>query len=361
MDEAAERGAGPLLKADGRTLFVMGNGPSLKAVDFSRLGGYACLGMNAAYRYWRTIDWRPRYYACLDTVVGLSHAADIAELIREGRIERFLLRANLIDALGAAADDPQVVNFDIFQRRAGLDGAPTITTGSHSVLWAARQGYDKIVLLGIDGRYREIVEGAARRGGQELEIVASGANPNYFFEGYQLPGDRYNLPNPRPGVHLEAWRQAATALEETGVTALNANPDSSVRCFPFVSLNDFLGAGAAPVPGEPDPPPAPPPSLASRLIARTIDEARIWGAPAAFLIIGLAIAMGAGVSAGVLVALAFAWLFPAVVWRRLAGLRRLTLDHLAYYETRLALLEGETRENDRQRRIRGEDRFDPRT
>jgi len=32
------------------TLFVLGNGPSLKDIDLARLGRHATLGMNAAYR-----------------------------------------------------------------------------------------------------------------------------------------------------------------------------------------------------------------------------------------------------------------------------------------------------------------------
>ncbi len=38
---------------------VMGNGPSLKGFDFTRLNGVTTLGMNAAYRYWDQIGWYP--------------------------------------------------------------------------------------------------------------------------------------------------------------------------------------------------------------------------------------------------------------------------------------------------------------
>ena len=71
------------VKAGPDTIFVLGNGPSLRNVDLRSLSPFATIGLNAAYRYWREIDWRPRYYACLDTVVGISHKEEIRALIEE--------------------------------------------------------------------------------------------------------------------------------------------------------------------------------------------------------------------------------------------------------------------------------------
>jgi len=225
-------------------LFIIGNGPSLKEVDLKALSPYRSLGMNAAYRYWREIDWRPTYYACLDEVVGHSHRDEIIALIKEHRIEKFLLRSNLIQAIGDAALDPRVINFDaLHYAKIGFDAAPTITTGSHATLWSALLGFKNIVLLGIDGRYKEIVDGAESRGGIILELTREGANPNYFFDGYQAPGDRYCVPNPRPGLHIGAWRDAARNLSRFDANVYNANPNSEVRFFPFIELQTLLSDG----------------------------------------------------------------------------------------------------------------------
>ena len=236
------------VRADARTAFVLGNGPSLAEVSLPSLSNYATIGLNAAYRYWREIDWRPRYYACVDLVVGLSHQDHIAALIEEGRIEKFLLRDNLIEALGITARTDRVVNFDVHHGGKSLLSVVPPTTGSHAALWAGDMGYRQIVMLGVDARYTEFVEGAAKRDGIELEIVEARDNPNYFFEGYQAPGDRYNIPNPRPDLHVNAWRSAIAHLENAGVAVFNANPQSAVRCAPFVCLDRFLADGDAPQP-----------------------------------------------------------------------------------------------------------------
>jgi hypothetical protein len=232
------------VKSDKDTLFIIGNGPSLKGVDLKALSPFRSLGMNAAYRYWREINWRPTYYACLDEVVGLSHQDEIVALIKEHKIEKFLLRSNLIQALGEAALDRRIINFDALQyARVGFNDAPTITTGSHATLWGALLGFKNIILLGIDGNYKEIVDGAERRGGIVLELTRESNNPNYFFDGYQAPGDRYCVPNPRPGLHIGAWRDAARNLNHFDCDVYNANPNSEVRYFPFIELQPLLSNG----------------------------------------------------------------------------------------------------------------------
>lgn len=238
------------VRADNETLFLLGNGPSLRDIDLRSLEPHATLGMNAAYRYWRAINWRPTYYACLDTVVGISHKDEISALIREAgpnAIEKFLLRRNLIEALGASADTDKVENFDALRPQSELLAVDPITTGSHAALWAISEGYSQVVLLGVDGRYREIVDGAQRKEGIELEIVEAGENPNYFFDGYQQPGDRYNIPNPRPDLHLSAWRQSALRIENLNARILNANKASAIQFFDFVDLNAFLSTGCKPL------------------------------------------------------------------------------------------------------------------
>ena len=235
-----------LLRADSRTAFVLGNGPSLADVSLPSLSDYATIGLNAAYRYWREIDWRPRYYACVDTVVGLSHKVEIAILIEEGRIEKFLLRNNLIEALGPVARTNHVVNFDVLHDINPLLSIEPPTTGSHAALWAGDMGYRQVVMLGVDLQYTEFVEGSAKRDGIELEIVEQRDNPNYFFKGYQAPGDRYNIPNPRPDLHVNAWRGAIARLEDAGVSVFNGNPQSAVRCAPVIALDRFLADGDKP-------------------------------------------------------------------------------------------------------------------
>ncbi|MGD2133664.1 MAG: hypothetical protein PVI23_12795 [Maricaulaceae bacterium] len=236
--------------AGAQTAFVLGNGPSLAKVSLPSLSPFATIGLNAAYRFWRMIDWRPRYYACLDSVVGLSHRDGIASLILEDRIEAFLLRANLVDALGELGGRSNVLNFDALRSETPVLSSNPVTTGSHAALWAVEMGFAEVILLGVDNRYKELVDGAVKKDGIELEIAKPGENPNYFFKEYQQPGDRYQTPNPRPNLHRDTWRAACVLSRRAGAAIYNATPQSSVRCFPFVDLGELLATGAQPVPAE---------------------------------------------------------------------------------------------------------------
>lgn len=230
---------------------VLGNGPSLKGFDFGRFKPFHVFGMNAAYRYWDEIGWYPKFYSCLDLVVGMSHADEIARLIRrspEYGIERFLLRRNLINHIGPIENSDRLVDFDLLRKGTRQFSRLPITTGSHTLVWAAALGYRDIYVMGADCNYVELVPGAERREGTALEITAAaGENPNYFFAGYQQVGDKYNVPNSSPDLHIESWRAAAVALQDFGVTALNANLESRVDAFDFCRFDDVEKGGHVPV------------------------------------------------------------------------------------------------------------------
>ena len=220
-----------------RVAIILGNGPSLKGFDFSRLKSFDVFGMNAAYRYWDRIGWYPQYYSCLDTVLGLSHAQEIKRLIENAHIygiRQFLLRDNLISQLDLSRNAERVINFDVIKPSSRILSAPTISTGSHSAAWAAWLGYKNICLLGIDANYVEILPAAKLGHGTQLEIVEGiQQNPNYFFDDYQQVGDKYNIPNPTRPIHLDSWREIAERLIDTECKVWNGNPASKVDAFPF--------------------------------------------------------------------------------------------------------------------------------
>ena len=225
-------------------LVVLGNGPSLKGFDFARLRRFDVIGMNAAYRFWERIGWYPRYYACLDKVVGLSHKQAIESLVthsEDNGIELFLLRENLIEHSTLLANRSNVINFDAVRKQTRLLSDPLITTGSHAALFGVYLGYRRVYLLGIDCDYVQQVHGARRvqaKASEEsvhtLEIAEAPAqNPNYFFDDYQRKGDRFNIPNPGRAVHIDSWRVASALMRAEGARVLSANLKSKVDAFDF--------------------------------------------------------------------------------------------------------------------------------
>ncbi|WP_183817124.1 hypothetical protein [Parvularcula dongshanensis] len=215
--------------------------------------------MNAAYRAWSQEQSWPTYYACLDLVVGLSHASAITDMVEQAGslgIEQFLLRRNLLDAAPSIRRSDKVLCYDDLPKSGILARCRPVTTGSHAALWGAELGYEEVVLLGIDGRYVEMLPQAKREEGIELRIQRQAANPNYYFDEYQQVGDRYCVPNPGGGTHAIAWRRAARALDQRGVTVLNGSKASAIDRFETAKVTlvegrlDVARLGCMP-PGEP--------------------------------------------------------------------------------------------------------------
>lgn len=242
------------------TLFVLGNGPSLRDFDFRRLDGFDTVGMNAAYRHWDRINWYPSIYACMDTVVIRSHAHEIERLIRERQsngIRLFFLRREILELCPGLKEDPSVLFFEDVQRSSSLLDTGMITTGSLSALFGGFLGYRRVGLLGIDCDYVEKLPQAQSAGGHELVITKTPEhNPNYFFDDYQQQGDAYNIPNVHPGFHARSWKAALGLLEAAGVKIVNCNAASKLRAIPMADLDEVLtGAGSeTSLPGVSDKP-----------------------------------------------------------------------------------------------------------
>lgn len=240
------------MSQDKGELWVLGNGPSLRDFDFSNFAKSPTLGMNAAYRYWRRIGWRPTYYCCLDDALIDTHKSAIVELIEEDRIEKFFLTARLLEHFPWLSNHPRIRYMDEFVehwhrvRGCGLGlkftthpafktNAPDmLTTGAYSVRFAAYLGYQSIRLSGVDLTYHPVAE-ARELGGTRLEMNSSpDDNPNYFFRDYQLAGDQFNVANPSEHgreLHLHSFIALRDDFLREGVNVSLENTSLQSKLF----------------------------------------------------------------------------------------------------------------------------------
>jgi hypothetical protein len=224
------------------TAIILCNGPSLRGVDLTALPPVATFGMNVAYRHWDRIGWWPTHYACLDEVVGMHHAPAIGNMIAKagkGAPSHYFLRRNVIEHLGVGSD-PHVTNYDDLCETHGALVRQPVTTGSHTLIWSIVLGFRRVFVLGADCNYVEVVAGAEFVAETVLRIARKADNPNYFFEDYQQPGDRYNLPNIGGETHLKSWRVAAAVAAEAEAQVYTLSAASRCDAFDFASLDDFL-------------------------------------------------------------------------------------------------------------------------
>jgi len=251
-----------------RFAFLLGNGPSLKGFDFNLLRGFHSLGMNAAYRYWDTIDWYPSYYCCLDDQLIESHHDEINRLYESGLVKDFFVHWQFFDHHPDKIGHPAFVSLDQvlphwFNRRGkdlGLQplfehpafkcsDTTKVTTGAFALRYMAYKGHDRIALMGIDLKYVEILPEAKPTEGVGLVMEKTPeSNPNYFFDSYQKAGDRYNIPNPavhNGDLHPRSFEIVAHDFRQNGVQCevVNTNPESVLQqrgIFPLKSREEVL-------------------------------------------------------------------------------------------------------------------------
>ncbi|MDR5172036.1 hypothetical protein IHQ56_09420 [Methylobacillus flagellatus] len=249
-----------------KKLIVLGNGPSLKGIDFHTFRGVDTLGMNAAYRYWQRIGWYPDHYACLDDQLIETHAEAIYDMIMTGKVRSAFLIGKILDFYPDLRERENVFFLESFnavrQQRVAERGIPFIfsipfqesdaskvTTGAYAVRYGAHLGYDEISVLGVDLRYVELLPEARQAEGIKLVMAETPQhNPNYFFDDYQQAGDKFNVPNPAShgeNLHVAAFRIVANDREQFGwkTRIFNSNPQSVLfdeQIFPFVPARDFL-------------------------------------------------------------------------------------------------------------------------
>ena len=207
--------------------YIVGNGPSLSKRVLAELPDGQWLGMNSAYRYWELINKYPKYYACLDPVVILSHAEKIEELHDKGLIHEFFLHDEIKQVCPNLEHSKRVTFLSEFiadeNKILGFSelGLYKQTTGALALRYCIEKENDEFCLLGIDCNYVEILSEAENTGNHGLAIKEKVAkNPNYFFSDYQEKGDKYQVPNPSihsGNLHLQSFLSLKKDLVKFGV------------------------------------------------------------------------------------------------------------------------------------------------
>lgn len=227
-----------------KTIVVMGNGPSLKGVDFSMFSGFHTFGMNLAYRHWSKINWWPTYYGCFDKLYTDGHAAEILDMIEDknNKIQTFFLLRRLCNSskICRVQLNGDVGTFSMDMNHFGNGG----NTGVNCCQVATCLGYKKIVLIGIDCNFIEVVKDAIVSEERDTKLTMAATpknNPNYFIDDYHRAGESHNKPNVER-FHVPAWEKFASFADENGVDVVNCSPISTLEFFRKSTLKKELEA-----------------------------------------------------------------------------------------------------------------------
>lgn len=243
----------------GKRCFIMGNGPSLKRTPLEKLENEFVWGFNRCYLLFNQINWRPTFYAAVDTLVVPDIASELNKLTKDLPETLFFFPV-IFYFNNTLTHRNNIVLF----RQIGMDtskgpggffspNAANCLRVPHTVAITALQlsvymGFNPIYLVGCDTSYT-IPEGLDRQGevvdpgtGEKIsgfEIISTSDNdPNHFDPRYFGAGSKWHAPNVRGMIF--GYKMAKRVCDTQGVKVFNATIGGMLEVFPRVDYNELF-------------------------------------------------------------------------------------------------------------------------
>lgn len=262
----------------GERCFIMGNGPSLNKMDLSKLEGETVFGCNSIFLLFDRINWRPTYYACVDSRVLPDRAADIDNMLADcptitaffpnevvehsGEMRRFPTRTILPPAEGRyyfreQQNSLKNLPYSMFSTDIDDHIVQPYTVTITMLQIAIYMGFSEIYLIGCDTDYTvpkdTVKEGVKANGEAGLALTSTHDNdPNHFDPRYFGAGRKWH--DPQTDMMIEHHRYARTVGELLGVEIYNATVGGKLEVYPrrdFDSLFDGNAAATVTKPRKP--------------------------------------------------------------------------------------------------------------
>jgi hypothetical protein len=206
-----------------KSILIIGNGPSVKNVNFDRVK-MDTFGMNNAYKFYEGMNWYPTYWGCFDLFNTQQNTAEHLEFFK---LEKPTHCYSLIKESSGIENTTFVkiasYNFGHGVQTSFSEWNDVGNTSSNCVQIAINKGYKTIYLIGIDG-------------GQTIGNVVHG------WDGYYKEGETLNPPN-ETKYHAPIWKNLKDFSKQNEINVYNCNPNSYLLkgLFDIRGINDVYG------------------------------------------------------------------------------------------------------------------------
>ena len=213
----------------GQRCFIIGNGPSLKQTDLSRLQGEFTFGMNRIYLAFPELGFPTTYYLSVNNLVIEQCTADIRSL----PIPKFLSWRS--HPLIQPTEDMAFLHTTYTGPKFARDARGRLWEGA-TVTYVALQlafhmGFAQTILIGVDHNF-------TTQGKPNTTVVSKGDDPDHFHAGYFGKGFRWQLPD--LVTSERAYQMARQAYTQTGRQVLDATIGGKLTVFPKVDYNSLF-------------------------------------------------------------------------------------------------------------------------
>lgn len=214
----------------GKRCFILGNGPSLKNTDLTKLKNEFTFGMNRIYLAFDDLGFETSYYVSVNDLVVEQCADDILNLKlprfvswRAGK--KWLSQQENLNFLYTTYTEPKFAK-DIRNR---LWESATVTYVALQI--AFYMGFQEAILIGVDHNFET-------KGKANTTVVSQGDDPNHFHPGYFGKGFRWQLPDLE--MSEIGYQMAKIAYESDGRKVLDATIGGKLTIFEKVDYNQLF-------------------------------------------------------------------------------------------------------------------------
>lgn len=217
----------------GKRAFIIGNGPSLKRTDLSKLKNEFTFGMNRIYLLFPELGFTTTYFCSINDLVIEQFHEDILAL----PIPKFLAWRSHRH-FSPQLPITQLPTF-IYTSYTGPRFAKTVTgrvwegatVTTFALQLAYHMGFEKIILIGVDHNF-------ASKGEANKIVVSDGDDPNHVSPNYFGKGVRWQLPD--LDTSEVGYIMAREAYHKAGREIVDATVGGKLTVFPKVDYNSLF-------------------------------------------------------------------------------------------------------------------------
>ncbi|HNT53575.1 MAG TPA: DUF115 domain-containing protein [Anaerolineaceae bacterium] len=213
----------------GQRCFILGNGPSLRQTDLSKLRNEATIGLNRIFLAFPEMGFQTSYLVSINDLVIEQSAVELQSLaiprFFAWRAHRWLQPADDLFFLYTTYTGPRFAR-DV---RGRLWEGATVTYVALQL--AFYLGFETVILIGVDHNF-------VTQGKPNTTIVSEGDDPNHFHPGYFGKGFRWQLPD--LDTSERGYLLARRAYEQAGRRVLDATVGGKLQIFEKVDYNTLF-------------------------------------------------------------------------------------------------------------------------
>jgi hypothetical protein len=210
----------------GKRCFILGNGPSLRQTDLTRLRGEFTFGLNRIYLLFPELGFPTTYLVTINRLVIDQCAAELAA-VPALKFFPWTSRRQF-----SSVAETVFIRTSCAQPHFSSDANQPIWSGA-TVTFVAMQlayhmGFREVILLGVDHSF-------ATQGEPHTAVVSEGDDPNHFAPNYFGKGFKWQLPDLQTSEI--AYRMARQAFESDGRRIIDATIGGKLTVFQRVAYD----------------------------------------------------------------------------------------------------------------------------